>query len=94
MHVRSEFAGSGQNTSDLFMTATVEFSFPKKCEGILRLYNTLVKEEYVPLVEPNYDEYSDYTSYRGMDDDEEGEKETLHPDSEKIADDVQKYGLQ
>lgn len=88
MHVRSEFAGSGQNTSDLFMTASVELMFLKSCQGILRVNSVQVKEEYVPIVEKNYDDYEDYSSTNNND-----EEETFHPASDKIAEDIQRHGL-
>lgn len=45
-HVRTEFEGSGQNTSDLYVTATATLTFPTKCEGTLlidyiNLYNRM-----------------------------------------------------
>lgn len=34
-HVRTEFHGTGQNTSDIFVTAAVQLTFPTKCEGAM-----------------------------------------------------------
>lgn len=89
MHVRSEFAGSGHNTSDLFMTASVEINFPTKCEGILRLYSVNLKEKYVPIVETNEDEYEDYSSTNY----ESNEEEKFHPKSSILAEDIQRNSL-
>lgn len=36
-HVRTEFHGTGQNTSDIFVTAAVQFTFPTKCQGVMTI---------------------------------------------------------
>lgn len=38
-HVRTEFEGSGQNTSNLYVTALLTLTFPTKCEGVLQIDN-------------------------------------------------------
>lgn len=45
MHVRTEFSGSGQNTSDVFVLATAELTFPTRCEGVLHLENVQLRNE-------------------------------------------------
>lgn len=37
MAVRTEFAGSGDNSSDLLLKASLDIFFPKPCEGYLRI---------------------------------------------------------
>ncbi|KAH8395625.1 hypothetical protein KR222_003717 [Zaprionus bogoriensis] len=37
--LRTEFSGSGDNSSDLFLKAELEIFFPKPCEGYLRINN-------------------------------------------------------
>lgn len=43
-HVRNEFNGTGQNTSDIYITGTVYLVFPSKCEGILKLSDIELSE--------------------------------------------------
>lgn len=44
-HVRSEFLGTGQNNSDIYVTASVILTFPTKCEGILKLQEVELRTE-------------------------------------------------
>lgn len=43
-HVRSEFHGTGQNTSDIVVLAAVTLTFPKDCEGVLKLSEIELRE--------------------------------------------------
>lgn len=55
-HVRSEFLGTGENKSDVFVTASVVLTFPKKCEGILKVQEVELRE--TPLYEDSSTEES------------------------------------
>uniref|UniRef100_W4VR36 Putative lipoprotein n=1 Tax=Corethrella appendiculata TaxID=1370023 RepID=W4VR36_9DIPT len=80
MFVKTEFYGSGQNTSELHITANVEVSFPTKCEGILRLSSVELRDQPVPIVnEENEDEYQDEIE--------------LHPQSEIISEHLEENEL-
>lgn len=45
--MRTEFLGSGQNQSDVYVDATALLTFPQACEGILKLRNVKLRDEYV-----------------------------------------------
>lgn len=55
MHVRTEFSGSGENSSDVFVTANVLLTFPKRCEGVLSISEVVLRNEAMlaPIVEVN-----------------------------------------
>lgn len=48
MHVRTEFSGSGENSSDVFVTAIVLLAFPKRCEGVLTISEVVLRDEAMP----------------------------------------------
>lgn len=81
-HIRSEFNGSGQNSSDIYVSGTVELTFPKKCEGSMKLIDVELRER------PIEDEAS-----AEFDSDESLPLDNLHRRSAEFADDVQKYNL-
>lgn len=81
-HIKSEFNGTGQNSSDIYVSATVELIFPKKCEGTIRLKDVELRE-YPREDEANVDSSSD--EYVPMN--------NLHSNSGKFAADIQKYDL-
>lgn len=60
-HVRTEFNGPGQNTSDLFATATVILTFPKNCEGAMQINDVKLFNKMSSDSEPN--KYSDNFAY-------------------------------
>lgn len=37
VQLRTEFSGTGENTSDLYLKASIDLLFPKSCEGYLRI---------------------------------------------------------
>lgn len=66
------------------MSASVILTFPKKCEGILRIMNVELREqtfygEMSPNAEFSFDKYAPY--------------DNLHSKSAEFAADVQKYDL-
>lgn len=77
-HIKSEFNGTGQNSSDIYVTGTVELTFPKKCEGILKIVDVELRER------PIADE---------VDNNESDQVDNLHIKSHEFAADVQKYDL-
>lgn len=81
-HIRSEFNGSGQNSSDIFVSGTVELTFPKKCEGSMKLIDVELRER--PIEEAASGEFNS---------DESLPLDNLHRRSSEFADDVQKYNL-
>lgn len=80
-HVRTEFSGTGQNSSDIYVTGTVMISFPQKCEGTLKLADIELREW------PIEDAAADYLSG------EEPVRGNLHDSSNDFAFDVQKNDL-
>lgn len=83
-HITSLFNGTGQNSSDIHVSATVILTFPRKCEGTLRIMNVELRErtfngEMAPGPEFKFDKYAPY--------------DNLHSRSSDFAADVQKYDL-
>lgn len=80
-HVRSEFNGTGQNSSNIYVTGTVVLTFPQKCEGLLKILDIELRER--PIEDDAQIESSnDYSSSDGT-----------HKKSLDFAHDVQKYDL-
>lgn len=77
MHIRTEFSGSGQNTSDVFVHATAELTFPTRCEGVLHLANVQLRNEVEKSLNNESDEpTTDYYEYS-----EPKADKTLHPNN-------------
>ncbi|EDW76449.2 uncharacterized protein Dwil_GK14654 [Drosophila willistoni] len=59
--VRTEFAGSGDNSSDLFLKANLDIFFPKPCEGYLRINDAKLfdKSEAFTADNSNFDSYNE-----------------------------------
>ncbi|XP_030377336.1 uncharacterized protein LOC115626195 [Scaptodrosophila lebanonensis] len=101
--VRSEFAGSGDNTSDLYLKANLDIFFPKPCEGYLRINDAKLydKTEEFSQAEngdsssEKSNDYGDY--YGGLASAESDEKpqniDNLHPKSVDLAYDLKKNVL-
>lgn len=77
-HIRSEFNGVGQNASDIYVSGQVELTFPKKCEGKMKIIDVELRER------PKEDDNNEY---------EFDEVNNLHSRSSEFAADVQKYDL-
>lgn len=81
-HVRTEFLGSGQNQSDVYVDATAVLTFPSACEGLLRLRHVQLRDEFEASATPAPDRSSSFdfdvkpTASRG---------ENLHPMAESFA---------
>lgn len=88
MHVKTEFSGSGQNTSDMHLIAALEITFPKKCEGLLKIHTIELRDRPLPEVNENENEDEeesyDYT---------EPEEIELHEQNDKVADAISRYEL-
>lgn len=80
-HIKSEFNGTGQNSSDIYVTGTVVLTFPQKCEGILKIVDIELRER--PIEEEGMDGSSDESS----------PVDSTHEKSSEFAWDVQKYDL-
>lgn len=83
-HITSLFNGTGQNSSDIHVSATVILTFPKKCEGTLRMTNVELREQTLDgvlseFVDFSFDKYASYNN--------------LHSNSAEFANDVQKFDL-
>ncbi|XP_051858776.1 uncharacterized protein LOC117563530 [Drosophila albomicans] len=92
--LRTEFAGSGDNTSDLFLKADVEIFFPKDCEGYLRingvkLYDTIQESNESGSESQTKDEY-DYYDNLPSSSSEVSDFENLHPKSNEMSADLTK----
>lgn len=88
MHVKTEFSGSGQNTSDMHLTAALELTFPKKCEGLLKIHTIELRDRPLPEVNENENEEED-DSY----DYTEPEEIELHIQNDKVADAISRNEL-
>lgn len=86
VHVRSEFAGSGENSSDVFITARLLITFPSKCQGVLiitdvELRDSVPSEEEVEVENEFSFDYSEKVD------------ESLHPKSTQFSTDIQEHEL-
>ncbi|CAD7080164.1 unnamed protein product [Hermetia illucens] len=90
MHIKSDFVGSGENTSDLYLTAKIELSFKRECEGLLALNTVELRNKPPPVVEESETEDYDYSEYIEPDADIDPD---LHPNSSDIASDISRYEL-
>ncbi|XP_034669576.1 uncharacterized protein LOC117902369 [Drosophila subobscura] len=96
--LRTEFAGSGDNSSDLVLKANLDIFFPKPCEGYLRindakLYDRLedVDSEPEKPKEVTYDYYDSLNSAESVDESQpSGDFDNLHPQSTSLAVDLSK----
>lgn len=89
MHVRTEFAGSGQNTSDVFVQATAQLIFPQRCEGILTLKNVQLRNEAEATGSNESDEPApDYYEFSESESDQ-----TLHPSNVQFGEALQAHEL-
>lgn len=90
MHVKTEFSGSGENSSDVFVSASVILTFPKSCEGVLQIQEIELREK--PLAEvtgENTDSDNVFDAY----DYTEPEIVDAHPRSEDFANNIQRNDL-
>lgn len=81
-HIRSEFNGTGQNSSDIYVSATVTLTFPKKCEGTLRVTDVELREHVFDVTSVDVESGDGY-----------GSSNDLHSKSDEFKADVQKYDL-
>lgn len=79
-HIRTEFSGTGQNTSDIYVSGTIIVTFPKKCEGIVKITNIELRESSAPEINVGYES-------------DESLLDTLHAKSTHFASDVQRNDL-
>lgn len=79
MALKSEFAGSGDNVSEIHATGYVDIIFPKPCEGVLRLSSIELRRrapsDQLNIVKMLFDDGD------------------LHPRSEEFMNDLQNYDL-
>ncbi|XP_043065229.1 LOW QUALITY PROTEIN: uncharacterized protein LOC108101203 [Drosophila ficusphila] len=92
--VRTEFAGSGDNSSDLLLNANLEIFFPKTCEGYLRITGAKLYDKVDEngassdsSTEKPKDVY-DYYDTLGSDESDSETLETLHPKSMSLHGDL------
>lgn len=88
-HVRTEFHGTGQNTSDIFVTAAVQLTFPKKCEGVLAISEIELRNVTLPDPSENNDGDGENSDDYNADD----PLDNLHPKSSDFAHDIKKYEI-
>jgi len=94
--VRTEFAGSGDNSSDLLLKSNLEIFFPKPCEGYLRINDARLYDKLDGLDESsNGGESSaekpkeyDYYDNLGNDESETEGFENMHPKSMSLNGDL------
>ena len=104
--MRTEFSGTGENTSDLYVKANLDIFFPKPCEGYLRVNQVKLWDKMETIVEDNsettssndvYDYYGELERQTDSDfgsDDEEGGGDSTgfneHPKSKDLELDLKK----
>ncbi|XP_017105517.3 uncharacterized protein Apoltp [Drosophila bipectinata] len=93
--VRTEFAGSGDNSSDLLLKASLEIFFPKPCEGYLRINEAKLydKLDEFEVSSEDVTEAPSYDYYDNLDNEESGNKinfENMHPKSMNLHQDLSK----
>lgn len=97
VHLRSEFELTGQNTSDIYIRAVVGVIFPKPCEGVMTLSSVQLREKITEeVIKPTESTtFVDYYDYGNLDASPEAEVDdvSLHPKSNDLAVDLQKYDL-
>lgn len=87
IHIKTEFLGSGENTSDVYISASVYLTFPTKCQGILSIEELQLRE--IALPEPAaYDMENDYDF-----DYTEPTTIGLHPNNEQFSGDISRNNL-
>ncbi|XP_055591953.1 uncharacterized protein LOC129743787 [Uranotaenia lowii] len=86
MYVKTEFSGSGENSSQLHLIAAVEIDFPKPCQGILKLHSVEVRDRPLPVTEEQDFDY-------GADYNEPAPEAELHPKSDVIAEELTRFEL-
>lgn len=86
VHVRSEFSGSGENSSDVFITAKLLLTFPSKCQGVLLIQGVELRDVAPPEEETEVEkDYSfDYS---------EKEDKSLHPKNLEFSSDIQEHEI-
>lgn len=88
MHVKTEFAGSGENSSDVHVSATVSLTFPTKCEGQLSISNVELRENLPDgKVDDATDDNFDYY------DENQAASPDLHPRSNEFADAISRNNI-
>ncbi|XP_034475095.1 uncharacterized protein LOC117782196 [Drosophila innubila] len=93
--LRTEFAGSGDNSSDLYLKADLEIFFPKGCEGYLRinsvkLYDTIQESNESNSESTSKDTYDYYDNLASSDSGEASDFENLHPKSYDMSTELSK----
>lgn len=86
VHVRSEFSGSGENSSDVFITAKLLLTFPSKCQGVLLIQDVELRNIVPP--EQDTETENDYSF-----DYSDKEDKTLHPKSSEFSNDIQEHEI-
>ncbi|XP_049547862.1 uncharacterized protein LOC125959115 [Anopheles darlingi] len=88
MIVKTALAGSGDNTSELHVSATVTLDIHAPCQGVLKLSTIEVRERAAPQTEPDDLDYGDYNNMPDL-----SETNDVHSKSELIAEQLMNYDL-
>ncbi|XP_050082628.1 uncharacterized protein LOC126569520 [Anopheles aquasalis] len=88
MIVNTSLAGSGDNTSELHVSATVTLDFPAPCQGVLKLSTIEVRERAAPSTATDDADYDDYNNVPDL-----SETNDVHSKSELIAEQLMNYDL-
>uniref|UniRef100_W8B060 Vitellogenin n=1 Tax=Ceratitis capitata TaxID=7213 RepID=W8B060_CERCA len=106
--LKTEFSGTGNNASSLFLKATVEINFPKPCDGFLRIKDVKLRDALSQnddeidnkvdkeINNSNVDDYyGEFTDSSGSDEESEVDTDSsdTHPHSLEIATELKKYLL-
>jgi len=96
VHLRTEFFGTGRNTSDLYLTANIDMLFPKPCEGFLRINKVQMRDKLYNATkdESVENDYNNIYSYdydtANTSSDEAVDNEDLHRHSKLLEEDLKK----
>lgn len=89
MVVKTALVGSGDNTSELHVSATVTLDFPAPCQGVLKLSTIEVRERAAQQTDSS--DNADYDDYNNAPD--LSETNDVHSKSELIAEQLMNYDL-
>ncbi|XP_052864104.1 apolipophorins [Anopheles cruzii] len=87
MIVKTALSGSGDNTSEMHVSAVVILDFHAPCQGILKLSSIELRERAVQPTESADQDYADYNAPDLSDTND------VHPKSETIADELMRFDL-
>ncbi|XP_037927466.1 apolipophorins [Teleopsis dalmanni] len=92
--LRTEFSGTGENSSDLFLLTNLDLFFPKQCEGFLRINDVKLwnkestDDNKSSSSSEDFDYYGEFNEASA--ENESGKIGEIHPKSKELAADIKK----